>query len=131
MTYHPPPPPPLSTPAVAPQRCLRIAIVGAGSAGLLLALLLQHQGHAVTVFEKAEQLRTDGCGILLVQAGCAAIAAAGLDGLLEEVLAAYAAERLPVVHRYQERSRAVSARTGRQRAPARQPAPQPSASMRR
>jgi len=86
MTYHPPPP--LSTPAVAPQRCLRIAIFGAGSAGLLLALLLQHQGHAVTVFEKAEQLRTDGCGILLVQAGCAAIAAAGLDGLLEEVLAA-------------------------------------------
>ena len=33
-------------------------------------------------------------------------------------LAAYNAERLPVVHRYQERSRRVSARTGRRRPPA-------------
>jgi 2-polyprenyl-6-methoxyphenol hydroxylase-like FAD-dependent oxidoreductase len=32
-------------------------------------------------------------------------------------LAAYDAERLPVVHRYQERSRRVSARTGRRRPP--------------
>jgi 2-polyprenyl-6-methoxyphenol hydroxylase-like FAD-dependent oxidoreductase len=32
-------------------------------------------------------------------------------------LAAYNAERLPVVHRYQERSRRVSARTGRRRPP--------------
>jgi 2-polyprenyl-6-methoxyphenol hydroxylase-like FAD-dependent oxidoreductase len=57
--------------------------------------------------------------------------AALAEAALAEALAAYAADRLPVVHRYQERSRAVSARTGRQRPPARQPAPQPSASMRR
>jgi 2-polyprenyl-6-methoxyphenol hydroxylase-like FAD-dependent oxidoreductase len=36
-------------------------------------------------------------------------------------LAAYNAERLPVVHRYQERSRRVSARTGRLRPPSVQP----------
>jgi len=36
---------------------------------------------------------------------------------LEAALARYNAERLPVVHRYQERSRAVSARTGRMRRP--------------
>jgi 2-polyprenyl-6-methoxyphenol hydroxylase-like FAD-dependent oxidoreductase len=78
----------ISPELAVPGRRLRIAIVGAGSAGLLLAVLLQQQGHAVTVFEKAERIRTDGCGILLVQAGCAAIAAAGLDGLLEELLAA-------------------------------------------
>lgn len=80
--------PPPSTPSSRPRARQRIAIVGAGSAGLLLAVLLQRQGHAVTVFEKAERIRTDGCGILLVQAGCAAIAAAGLAGLLEEVQAA-------------------------------------------
>ena len=38
----------------------------------------------------------------------------------QEALAAYEAERLPVVHRYQERSRAISARTGRIRAPQQQ-----------
>ena len=80
-----PQPPVTAAPAITG---LRVAIVGAGSAGLLLALLLQRQGHQVVVFEKATQLRSDGCGILLVQAGCAALAAAGVDDLLAEVLAA-------------------------------------------
>jgi 2-polyprenyl-6-methoxyphenol hydroxylase-like FAD-dependent oxidoreductase len=65
---------------------LRIAIVGAGSAGLLLAALLHHQGHQVRLFEKADRVRTDGCGILLVKSGVEAIAASGLDGLLERIL---------------------------------------------
>jgi 2-polyprenyl-6-methoxyphenol hydroxylase-like FAD-dependent oxidoreductase len=67
---------------------LAIAVVGAGSSGLLLALLLQRQGHRVCLFEKAPQLRPEGCGILLVSSGLEAIAAAAIPGLLEEILAA-------------------------------------------
>ena len=67
---------------------LRIGLVGAGSSGLLLALLLQRQGHQIALFEQAPQLRPEGCGILLVGSGVAAIAAADIDGLLEEILSA-------------------------------------------
>ena len=65
---------------------LHIAVVGAGSAGVLLAALLHRQGHRVRVFEKADRLRTDGCGILLVKHGVEAIAASAIDGLLDQVL---------------------------------------------
>ncbi len=67
---------------------LRIGIVGAGTAGLYLAVLLQRSGHRVSLFEKAASARTAGCGILLVKAGVAAIAAGGVPGLLEALLEA-------------------------------------------
>jgi salicylate hydroxylase len=52
---------------------LRIGIVGAGTSGVYLASLLVEQGLQVSVFEKASQPRTEGCGILLVQAGIKAL----------------------------------------------------------
>ncbi len=70
----------------APHRPLSIGIVGAGTAGLLLAVLLQRQGRRVRLFEKAAAPRTQGCGILLVRAGLEAIAAAAVPGLLERLL---------------------------------------------
>lgn len=70
------------------QRPLRVGIVGAGTAGLLLAVLLQRRGHRVELFEKAEAPRTHGCGILLVKAGMEAIAAAAVPGLLDRLLEA-------------------------------------------
>jgi 2-polyprenyl-6-methoxyphenol hydroxylase-like FAD-dependent oxidoreductase len=66
---------------------LRIAVVGAGSSGLLLSLLLQRQGHQVSLFERSPQLRTEGCGILLVSSGVEAVAAAAIPGLLDDLLA--------------------------------------------
>ena len=67
---------------------LRIAIVGAGSSGLMLAVLLQRQGHAVSLLERAAAVRNDGCGILLVSAGLQAMLNAGLAELVADWRAA-------------------------------------------
>lgn len=52
----------------------RIGIIGAGTSGVYLASLLIQQGFQVDLFEKAPVARTDGCGILIVQAGMKALA---------------------------------------------------------
>lgn len=70
-----------------PSPLLSVAVVGAGSAGLLLAILLHRQGHRVQLFEKADRVRADGCGILLVKSGVEAIAESCVEGLLERLLA--------------------------------------------
>ena len=67
---------------------LRIGVVGAGTSGMALAVLLQRQGHAVTLFERAPQPRTQGCGILLVRRGLVALDQAGLDTIADELVAA-------------------------------------------
>jgi 2-polyprenyl-6-methoxyphenol hydroxylase-like FAD-dependent oxidoreductase len=51
----------------------RVGIIGAGTSGVYLASLLAKKGFQVALFEKAPALRTDGCGILLVQAGMEAL----------------------------------------------------------
>ncbi|MFS8118144.1 MAG: FAD-dependent oxidoreductase [Microcoleus sp.] len=51
----------------------KIGIIGAGTSGVYLAILLIKQGFKVTLFEKAPHPRTDGCGILIVQAGMEAL----------------------------------------------------------
>lgn len=49
----------------------RIAIVGAGTAGLASAVLLSRQGHQITLFEQAIQLENVGAGVLLQPSGLA------------------------------------------------------------
>ncbi|MGP4846029.1 FAD-dependent oxidoreductase [Marinobacter sp. 1Y8] len=51
----------------------RIAIIGAGTAGLASAILLVRQGHDVTLFERADALAPVGAGILLQPSGLAAL----------------------------------------------------------
>ncbi|MEG4201424.1 FAD-dependent monooxygenase [Microcoleus sp. Pol12A5] len=51
----------------------RIGIIGTGTSGAYLAILLIQQGFQVDLFEKAPHPRTDGCGILIVQAGMEAL----------------------------------------------------------
>jgi salicylate hydroxylase len=40
----------------------KIGVVGAGSSGLFLGILLTQQGYQVDIFEKFSEVRTDGCG---------------------------------------------------------------------
>jgi len=51
----------------------KIGIVGAGTSGAYLASLLIQEGFQVCLFEKAPVVRTDGCGILIVQSGMKAL----------------------------------------------------------
>lgn len=53
----------------------KIGVVGAGSSGLFLGILLTQQGYQVDIFEKFPDVRTDGCGILLVTSGMKALQA--------------------------------------------------------
>lgn len=72
--------------------------------------LLGDAGHAMS----SSQARGMTAGL----EDAVALAAEASDGAgVETALLRYNAERLPVVHRYQERSRQVSARTGRMRRP--------------
>lgn len=50
---------------------LRIAICGAGTAGLASAVLLARQGHDITIFEQSPAMETVGAGILLQPSGMA------------------------------------------------------------
>lgn len=57
----------------------KIAIAGAGLAGLAAACFLKRQGHDVTVFERFTQPEPVGAGLLLQPTGLAALAELGLD----------------------------------------------------
>ncbi len=66
------------------MRPLDIAIVGYGTAGQTAALALSRDGHRITVFEQAPELRPVGAGLLLQPTGLAAL----WDlGLLDPILA--------------------------------------------
>lgn len=57
---------------------LRLLIVGGGVAGLVLAKLLERQGHKVTIAERAREWKPVGGGITLTLNGVAALRSIGL-----------------------------------------------------
>jgi salicylate hydroxylase len=58
---------------------IKIAIAGAGTAGLALAAFLARDGHDVRIFERFDQPRPIGAGLLLQPTGLACLASLGLD----------------------------------------------------
>ena len=62
---------------------LKVAIAGAGFAGLATAVLLARQGHDVTVFDKFTEPQSVGAGVLVQPTG---IAAMRVLGIADEVL---------------------------------------------
>lgn len=61
------------------SRKLRIAIVGCGTAGLAAAAYLKEEGHDPEIFEKFNEPRPIGSGLLLQPTGLACLATLGLD----------------------------------------------------
>lgn len=57
---------------------LSIAIAGCGPAGLAAALLLHRQGHDITLFERFDEPRPIGSGLMLQPSGLAVLDALGL-----------------------------------------------------
>jgi 2-polyprenyl-6-methoxyphenol hydroxylase-like FAD-dependent oxidoreductase len=68
-----------TTTTTSPLPPQRIAIVGAGFAGLASATLLARAGHQVTVFEKFATPQAVGAGILVQPTGLAAMRALGIE----------------------------------------------------
>jgi 2-polyprenyl-6-methoxyphenol hydroxylase-like FAD-dependent oxidoreductase len=56
----------------------RIAVAGCGIAGLAIALLLDRQGHRVTLFERFEVPRALGSGLMIQPTGMAVLGELGL-----------------------------------------------------
>ena len=65
----------------------RIAVIGAGTAGLAAAILLARQHHDVTLIERAPALAPVGAGLLLQPSGLRVLASMGLG----QTMAAYGA----------------------------------------
>lgn len=61
------------------KQIYRIAVVGSGTAGLAAAIFLTRDGHDVRVFERFDEPRPLGAGILLQPTGLACLACLELD----------------------------------------------------
>lgn len=64
---------------------MRIAVIGAGIAGLVAACGLQRDGHEVTLYEHRESPGADGAGLTLFGNAFDALAAVGLSDLVRSV----------------------------------------------
>lgn len=64
---------------------MRIAVIGAGIAGLVSACSLQRDGHEVTVYEQREHPGADGAGLTLFGNAFDALAAVGLSDVVRNV----------------------------------------------
>jgi 2-polyprenyl-6-methoxyphenol hydroxylase-like FAD-dependent oxidoreductase len=78
---------------------MRVAVVGCGIAGMAAALALTRAGHAVEIFERFDEPRPTGAGLLLQPSGLAALRALGL----EDAARAWGAEVRRLVGRTQKR----------------------------
>ena len=58
---------------------LKIAVIGAGTAGLAAAIFLKRAGHDVTLYEKFDAPKPLGAGLMLQPTGLAVLAQLGLD----------------------------------------------------
>ena len=64
---------------------MRIAVIGAGIAGLVAACSLQQDGHEVTIYEQRQQPNAEGAGITLFGNAMTALEAVGLGQLIRDV----------------------------------------------
>ncbi len=58
---------------------MKIAVIGAGTAGLSTAAFLKRSGHDVTIYERFDAPRPIGAGLMLQPTGLAVLARLGLD----------------------------------------------------
>lgn len=70
----------------SPRPGLRVLVVGAGLGGLSVAIALSLQGHKVTVFEKASEIREIGAGIQLPSNATLLLRRWGLEPILSSKL---------------------------------------------
>src|SRR5699024_6637961 len=64
---------------------MRIAVIGAGIAGLVAACSLQQDGHEVTVYEQRPYPSAEGAGITLFGNAMTALEAVGLGQLIRNI----------------------------------------------
>lgn len=73
---------------------MRIAVIGAGIAGLVAACSLQRDGHEVSVYEQRQDPNADGAGLTLFGNAFAALDAVGLG----DAIRAISDNTLPTLH---------------------------------
>lgn len=64
---------------------MRIAVIGAGIAGLVAACSLQRAGHHVVVYEQRDEPNADGAGLTLFGNAFAALDAVGLGDVVRSI----------------------------------------------